>query len=67
MSDYRAGIIASILCNVNRKKESPPFAPGDFFESLKVTERGKMTGAEIKEKAKMITAILSGTKKKGAR
>ena len=33
--DYRAGLIASILVNQNRKKNSRPVEPADFFGGRK--------------------------------
>ncbi len=28
--DLRAGVVGSVIANVNRRKGSPPFKPGDF-------------------------------------
>ena len=35
-ADYRSGVVAAILANVNRDpKKSKPYKPEDFFPSLK--------------------------------
>jgi hypothetical protein len=44
--DYRAGLVASILVNVNRRPGSAPAQPGDFFPSLKPPKRRRQTTAE---------------------
>jgi hypothetical protein len=58
MSDYRAGLIASILCNVNRKEGTKPLTPGDFFTSLPDATAREMTGEEMLLRAEMITQML---------
>jgi hypothetical protein len=58
MSDYRAGLIASILCNVNRKEGTKPLTASDFFSSLPSAEKRIMTGEEIKQQAKLVTMML---------
>jgi hypothetical protein len=41
--DYRAGTIAAIIANVNRKPESKAFEPADFFPLLPKTKDRSMT------------------------
>jgi len=42
-TDYRFGVVASIIANVNRGKNRRPFKPADFFESLQ-TKRVQSPG-----------------------
>ncbi len=58
MCDYRAGVIASILCNVNLKEGAKPVTPGDFFTSLPDATQREMTGSEMMARARIITDIL---------
>lgn len=45
-ADYRAGIIASVMANIHAGKDSQPFYPSDFFQSLKANET-KEVGPEL--------------------
>lgn len=67
--DFRAGIIASVVANVNRADKSKPLTPADFFPSLKAyTEIPKQTWQQQLDIVKMLNAAFGGRKisKKGA-
>lgn len=38
-ADFRAGQIAAVVANVNRRKNRKPYRPADFFASLKPARR----------------------------
>ena len=44
--DFRAGLVASILCNANRAKGTSPAHPWDFFPGLKPKRARRQTTAE---------------------
>lgn len=58
--DYRAGLVASILINVNRDpKKSKPAKPEDFFVSLK-PERRQQSPEEMRRFLLAMAALTGG-------
>lgn len=48
--DYRAGVIAALVANANRRKGAKAASPGDFFPSLaRKRPRGPMSGDQIRD------------------
>ena len=45
--DYRSGLLAAILCNVNRAKGESPKQPADFFPNLKPPRRRQTTAEAL--------------------
>lgn len=58
MDDYRAGVIASILCNIHKEKGSKPAEPADFFSSLPRSKPREMSPSEMLSYLKQRTAML---------
>lgn len=64
MEDYRAGLIASILCNIHREQGTEATEPADFFTDLPRSKPRTMSGEEIMAHLKKVTAMMpsSGAK-----
>lgn len=45
--DYAAGVIASVIANVNRNKNAKSYAPDDFVLKWDSRVKTKMTNAEV--------------------
>lgn len=58
MEDYRAGLIASILCNIHRQEGSEAMEPADFFTDLPRSKPRAMSGEEIMAHLKKATAMI---------
>lgn len=57
VEDYRAGLIASILCNIHRKEGDTPLEPADFFGNLPRSGKREMTPEQILAHLKKATAM----------
>lgn len=55
-ADLRAGVLASVIANVNRdaEKQREPFQPGDFFPTLPKAKKRRAKWEEILAKMKAI-------------
>jgi predicted transcriptional regulator len=58
-SDFRAGIIASTIANVNRGKRKKPYKPADFMPKEEI-RTGKKTWQEQLAWIEMINAAMRG-------
>lgn len=63
MEDYRSGVLAAILCNVNRGKDTKAFEPSDFFTSLPRNKPKEMSGQQMLEYVKSIAPAFSNMPK----
>jgi len=63
MADYRAGLTACIIYNMNKDSKSKALGPQDFFPSLKAKKK-KMTQEQILAHMRSVVAN-QGKKKKG--
>lgn len=64
MEDYRSGVIAAILCNVNRGKDTKAFEPSDFFSSLPRSKSREMSGEQMLAYVKNISSAFGKSKKR---
>lgn len=62
-ADLRAGIVASTIANVNRGKNTNPFAPKDFMPNFGKPK--EQTPEQMKTVAKLITAMYEAKARKG--
>ena len=60
--DWRFGVIASVLCNIHKEKNAPPFKPTDFMLSVAQSEPGEEEQAPEEQFAiaKMLQQALGG-------
>ena len=61
--DLQAGIVASIVANVNRSSKTPAFKPSDFMPYIDRTEekqQGNAFVAEAKRRLNVITFVRHG-------
>jgi len=66
-ADYRAGVISSVLANINKKKGSKAFKPEDFVPQFdgKYIIKFLPSAKELSAKIKMIFGSRKRKKKKG--
>lgn len=57
--DLQAGIVASTLANVNKKKDAPMFKPSDFMPRFEKRNTKPMTGDEIVNHFKAIAGAFT--------
>lgn len=62
MDDYRSGVIAAVMCNLHRSKDSPALQPSDFFSSLPEVKPKAMSGQQILDRCREITARFESLK-----
>jgi len=66
-SDYRSGVIASVIANTNRGKNTKPFEPKDFIPDYEKTSgktSGKIEQEAVKRKVKNTFQTLITRQKK---
>lgn len=60
MADYlRTGLLASVLANIHRSADTPPFDPTYFFPSIFEKEEKPQTPEQIYDFMKMLQAAMS--------
>jgi hypothetical protein len=66
-ADYRAGMVAATIANVNRAQNSKPFKPDDFFPEPRFDEADDDEESWVKQQAMaaMITAAYGGEDRRG--
>jgi len=62
---YRSGILASLIANIHRAKNAPPFTPADFMpKNPERTKPKKQSPEEMKTALLQIAAANKGQKKR---
>jgi len=63
-NDLRAGIVASVIANVNRGEKTKPFSPKDFMPCYgdEEPEKPKQTRADVWALISVVKSLYEGTK-----
>jgi hypothetical protein len=62
--DYHAGLICSVLANINRDPKGKPYTPADFMPGHQETKTQKQTPTDMLKVVKMWQSALEAKEKK---